>query len=186
MAGPPATAESSQALLDFVRRYHEIMTTSHQIGGGNRTHYFFGCPSGWTKGEVAQYAELLRRVLPNVRVVRESRAALVEAKEAHRVSPDRLRSSILVIDMGSLTVNVSCVYGGIHDESLDVGTEIGGHLIEKEILRRAIERSPRRSEILAFFAGRDGEAHRGVCEAHCREAKERYWELEEVAATEGR
>src|SRR5206468_773135 len=93
---PPGTAESSQALLDFVRRYHEIMTTSHQIGGGNRTHYFFGCPSGWTKGEVAQYAELLRRVLPNVRVVRESRAALVEAKEAHRVSPDRLRSSILV------------------------------------------------------------------------------------------
>jgi hypothetical protein len=181
---PPGTRESRQAITDYVRQYTAELT--HQILGGGRTHYFVGYPSAWSDQEAATYGELLRTVLQNVSMVRESRAALVEAKESGRLSPNQLRGSILVIDMGSSTTDVSYVLGGIHDHGLDTGTEIGSHLIEKEILRRAVERSSRRSEILRFFRGPDGDAHRRVCEAHCREAKERYWELGEVAAKEGR
>jgi molecular chaperone DnaK (HSP70) len=177
---PPGTPESRQAIVDFVRYYHDTLTKM----GHQRAHYFVGCPSGWTADEIDDYQKLLETVLPNVTVVRESRAALIQAKEEGKVSPERLRSSILVIDFGSSTVDVSHIRGGIQDQSLDAGMELGGHLIEKEILRRAIERSRSRSEIEAWFAAHPDE--RRVAELFCREVKERYWAMEATAATEQR
>lgn len=177
---PPGTEESRQATIDFVREYHRILTENGQILGGDRTHYFVGCPTGWTDAEMQSYRDLLGLALPRVSVVRESRAALIQAKEERKIAPERLRSSIVVIDLGSSTIDVSYIFGGVRDDRLDVGTEVGGHLIEKEILRRAIQRSRVREELEAFFAGNESE--RRVAEVLCREVKERYWALESTAA----
>ncbi|HEU4889463.1 MAG TPA: Hsp70 family protein [Thermoanaerobaculia bacterium] len=181
---PPGTAESRKAVVDFVSKYHQILTSSGQIAGGERTHYFVGCPSGWSKDEMKAYQTLLEEALPKVSVVRESRAALIQAKEERKIPLERLRSSVVVIDLGSSTIDVSYIFGGIRDENLDVGTELGGHLIEKEILRRAIQRSRWRNELEAFFAANENE--RRVAEVLCREVKEHYWSLESTSRTERR
>ncbi|HYI09121.1 MAG TPA: Hsp70 family protein [Thermoanaerobaculia bacterium] len=181
---PPGTPESRKATVDFAGKYHEILTNTGQIAGGEHTHYFVGCPSSWSDDEMTAYRELLLLALPKVTVVRESRAALIQAKEERRITPERLRSSIVVIDLGSSTIDVSYIYGGIRNQSLDIGTELGGHLIEKEIMRRALQRSRWRSELEALFAA--NETERRVAEVLCRELKERYWSLETVAATQRR
>lgn len=176
---PPGTPESRKALLDFVRRYHAILTSRDRIAAGNRTHYFVGCPSAWSAAEMNDYQTLLQGALPKVTVVRESRAALVQAKEDTGLTIDQLRSSILVLDFGSSTIDVSYILGGIHDHTLDTGMQLGGSLIDKEILRRSVARSGDRSAIEALFTGEDGEVIGSMCEVHCREAKERFCELEE-------
>jgi hypothetical protein len=183
---PPGTDESRAALTAFVREYDSILTSTGQILGGAETHYFVGRPSVWTSAESEHYRRLLQTVLRRVTVVPESRAALIEAKEKYALAPEQVREAILIIDFGSSTIDVSLVFRGIQDESLDTGTELGAHLIEKEMLRRAIERSPQREEVLAFFSREGGENHRRVCEARCRELKESYWNLEAISRSEPR
>lgn len=178
---PPSTPDATRALVEFVRQCKNLL--KGQIRDGGRTHYFVGCPSAWTNEEVSAYQALLEPVLSPLRVVRESRAALIQARDDGRISPESLRSSIIVIDIGSLTTDVSFVFGGIQDESFDIGMDLGGHHIDKEILRRSIEQSPDRESIEQYFHEEPGA--RRLSEALCRRFKEHYWSNENVYHSQG-
>jgi hypothetical protein len=175
---PPGTEASRAALADFARGVREYLIKTHGVAEDAGTHYFVGRPSGWSGAEAEAYRQLLATALGRVTVVPESRAALIQAKENGKLTPEQLRSTILVMDMGSSTIDVTSIFGGVKDDRVDFGTELGSHLLEKEILRRAIARNPRAEEIRALFSTAEGEELRTICEATCREAKEEYWNLE--------
>ena len=67
-----------------------------------------GCPAGWGDGRREQYAALLESAgFPNVSVVPEPRAAFLYARHARglRVSPELMKKSAMVIDIGSSTTD---------------------------------------------------------------------------------
>jgi hypothetical protein len=177
---PPIPPDLAIALRDFLAECNRYLIAKRRIRGGADSHYFVGCPSGWSQAEVDEYQTVLRSSgIPLLDVVRESRAALLHAKETGRLTSAQLSSSVLVLDLGSSTLDATHIVGGTRDEKLDSGIALGGSLIEKEILRRALERNPRRQEIEAFFASPEGKTARTKAEVVCRERKETFWNNEE-------
>jgi molecular chaperone DnaK (HSP70) len=177
---PPGDADYAATLRAFVSQYHSLLHTAGTVGPEEETCYFVGCPSGWSAGEMEVYRQMLEDAgLPHVRVVRESRAALLQAREAGRITEAEVRDSVLVIDVGSSTVDVSHVCGGLHDEKLDTGCELGASLIDREIYARTIARHPRASALAAFLADPANGVSRNRCELACRKAKEDFWKDEQ-------
>ncbi|MFR5797147.1 MAG: hypothetical protein ACLUI3_17480, partial [Christensenellales bacterium] len=74
-----------------------------------------GCPAGWGDGRREQYAALLESAgFPNVSVVPEPRAAFLYARHARglRVSPELMKKSAMVIDIGSSTTDFAYIVDG--------------------------------------------------------------------------
>lgn len=180
---PPGTDRGTKALCQFVGAVHRMLVSTKQILGGDQSCYFVGCPSGWTQDELDQYQKLLAMELPIVEVVRESRAALLQARETGRITPELIKGTILVIDVGSSTTDVSLIVGGIREKGIDFGRQLGAHLIDKAILDYAVLGSRHRTAIMTLFASNpDARAH---CERSCRRAKEEYWKANEAAQKQG-
>ncbi|HYR08625.1 MAG TPA: Hsp70 family protein, partial [Longimicrobium sp.] len=180
-ARPPGDPGYPVTLRDFVSEYHRLILQGGQVSGEDEICYFVGCPSGWSADEVRDYERMLHEAgLPHVRVVRESRAALLQAKESGRVTPAQLVSSVLVIDVGSSTVDVSHVHGGLQDEKLDAGMDLGAALIDRLIFSHTVAHSPRPQALATVL---DDPAHHDVrtrCEFACRKAKESFFADEEA------
>jgi hypothetical protein len=176
---PPIPTDSALALKLFIAEYDRYLTDHGKILGGTNSYYFVGCPSGWSQAEVDEYQTILRSSgIPLLDVVRESRAALLHAKETGRLTIAQLCSSVLVLDFGSSTLDATHIIGGIRDEKLDSGIDLGGSLIDREILRRAIHRSANR-EVHNFLNSSQGKTARMKAEVVCRQQKEEFWSNEE-------
>ena len=136
-----------------------------------------GCPAGWGEGRRAQYAALMESAgFPNVSVVPEPRAAFLYARHARglRVDAELMRTSALVIDIGSSTTDFAYIVDG-HQQALSLfgDTNLGGGLLDEVILARAIDRSPSREALARAMD--ESPAWRSYVELAARRLKERYF-----------
>jgi molecular chaperone DnaK (HSP70) len=125
------------------------------------------------------YQSMLKRSgIPHLLVVKESRAALLNVIESGGVTPEELRSTILVVDLGSSTADFTVVTGGTSEAPMDFGQSLGASLIDGEILTLTLERHLQRSELQHIFQA-DPSA-RDRCQIRCRKAKEEYFSNENL------
>ncbi len=189
---------SKKNLKDFVNAVYQYLIETNQIQLGDNNYFFIGCPSGWWLEEIESYKQLLsENCLPNATVVKESRAALMHAKESGIFTIEELQKSVLVIDIGSSTTDYTLVKG-MSDTPVDFGYDLGASLIDKEILQKtlACHRQYRegREEILRLGELLSDEEilqleeisqlekileqnplYKNRCELRCRKAKEEYF-----------
>ncbi|MBA3920665.1 MAG: hypothetical protein H0X31_02730 [Nostocaceae cyanobacterium] len=190
-----------KVIKEFVSAVFQQLIDTQQIQTEEQNIFFVGCPSGWWQEEIASYKQLLTECLPNVTVVKESRAALMHAKESGIFTIQELAKSVLVIDIGSSTTDYTLVEG-MSNTPIDFGYDLGASLIDKAILRKTIEchRQYRqgKEEILhlgeylsdeeiwqldeitqleKIFA--QNPLYKNRCELRCRKAKEEYFNYDE-------
>ncbi len=187
-----------KTIREFVNAIYKHLIDTNQIQLGDDNYFFIGCPSGWWLEEIESYKQLLSEdCLPNAIVVKESRAALMHAKESGIFTIEELQKSVLVIDIGSSTTDYTLVKG-MSDTPIDFGYDLGAALIDKAILKKTLEfhRQYRegREEILRLGELLSDEEiwqleeisqlekifeqnplYKNRCELRCRKAKEEYF-----------
>ena len=142
------------------------------LRGARETRFVVGCPSGWEEDTRANYRAAFEACdLAHVRIVSESRAALMTALEQGYLSMDDARASVLIVDIGSSTTDFTYCRDLAAD---DVGHNVlGSGLLDGEILKLNLARQTKRTEIEALLAAHP--AYRPILEFWCREAKEAFF-----------
>lgn len=163
----------------FFEAYHILLTNNKQIEGREASHWFVGRPSGWSNQEGEEYQKLLKETgVPLINVVSESRGAFMQAKEAGKLTVNELKSSALIVDIGSSTTDFTFVKN-LSEKPMDFGHNgLGAALIDKAILARTLASDEQKAELEAAF-----EQHPNLharCELQCRKAKEKYFSNEEM------
>ncbi|MBS0644501.1 MAG: Hsp70 family protein, partial [Proteobacteria bacterium] len=114
--------------------------------------------------------------LRNVRVVPESRAAFLHARESRELSESQLLGRILLIDIGSSTTDFTFSQN-LNARPVDYGhTEIGdvgGGLLDQAILDHAMASQANQEAIHAFLERNPGK--RAELDLKCRDAKHEYF-----------
>ena len=150
------------------------------------TRTVVGCPAGWGEGRREQYARLMESAgFPNVSVVPEPRAAFLYARHARglRIDPALMRSSAMVIDIGSSTTDFAYIVDG-HQQDLSLfgDTNLGGGLLDEMILTQSIEASSDREALSRVM--RESPAWKSYAELEARRLKEQYFLSEEKWQTQ--
>lgn len=115
----------------------------------------------------------------------ESRAALLYARDSGEVNVTgrRITEGVMIADIGSSTTDYTFVTD-LAQQPVDHGNvDLGAALIDKEIMRRAIERHPEGDKLATRLAGDPHSARK--LELACRESKEKFFRTrrEELAAS---
>ena len=160
----------------FTNTLVDGLTADGALRGPDETHFVVGCPSGWSDDVRAAYRAQFEGVgLSHVRIVSESRAALMTALEQGYLSMEDARASVLIVDIGSSTTDFTYCRDLAAD---DVGHNVlGSGLLDSEILKFNLARQPRRAEIAALLDAYP--SYRPILEFWCREAKEAYFNGED-------
>lgn len=141
--------------------------------------FLVGCPTGWKADVRDRYATLLQQAgLPEVTIVSESRAAFLAARDSGElhIAPELLASVVLIIDMGSSTVDFTAV-AELQEQLVDFGdNQLGAGLIDKAILDYLVAHHENAAELRRIFA--EVPYYEGTCELLCRKAKEQYFTAE--------
>ncbi|HNO77013.1 MAG TPA: hypothetical protein PKN33_03050 [Phycisphaerae bacterium] len=167
-------------IQDYAAACHAHLVSQGQIADGASLRYYVGCPSGWPDDIIGAYTEILAAAsLPSLRVVRESRAALLHAKECGKLTLGELKQGVLIVDLGSSTTDFTLVRGAT-EIPLDFGDDLGAALIDRAILRRTLETHEQRETLERIFCAHP--LHRARCEMQCRKAKETYFANEDLYA----
>ncbi|MCB9851210.1 MAG: hypothetical protein H6817_10965 [Phycisphaerales bacterium] len=175
---PSQSPEYQRHIRDFVVTCHVHLVDTHQLRDGDGLRYYVGCPSGWNNDLLEQYATLLAGArLPHVAVVRESRAALLHAKEGGKLTLGELQRGVLIIDLGSSTTDFTLVQG-VSEVPLDFGDDLGAALIDHAILQRTLLAHEHREQLATIFT--EHPMHRARCEMQSRKAKEVYFANEDL------
>ena len=147
------------------------------IRGPKDSRFIVGCPSGWSEDTRADYQTLFEGAgLKTVRIVPESRAALMTALEQGYLSIEDARSSVLIIDIGSSTTDFT--YCRDMDAE-DVGHNIlGSGLLDTEIFNINLARQKSRKQIEKLI--KRYPHYRPIMEYWCRLAKEQYFTGQET------
>lgn len=162
-----------RTIQEFVRAIYQHLIDTSQLQVEENNYFFIGCPSGWWQEEIATYTQIIsEKTLTNATVVKESRAALMHAKESGIFTIEELEKSVLVIDIGSSTTDYTLVKG-MSDTPIDFGHDLGASLIEKEILKQTLE---------CHRQYREGKEELIKLSEHLSELE--IWELEEIAELE--
>jgi len=116
------------------------------ILGPKDSQFIVGCPSGWSADDREAYRDVFKTSgLKTVRIVPESRAALMTALEQGYLSVEDARASVLIIDIGSSTTDFT--YCSDLDAQ-DVGHNIlGSGLLDTEIFELNLARQKDRKKI---------------------------------------
>jgi hypothetical protein len=153
--------------------YHYLAAETGQVRGGDESFILIGCPTGWSEGSVKKYDLTLRGAgIPKLKVVRESRAAFIYARDSGRLSEEELRDSVLVIDIGSSTTDITHV-GGCRVSDLRDGHDLGASLIDRLLLEHALEVSPDRAELERVL--QENPHLKPRWQNECRKAKELFF-----------
>lgn len=191
-----------KTIKEFLNAIYQHLIDTNQIQSQDTNYFFVGCPSGWWIEEIQTYQQLLSETVLNTTVVKESRAALMHAKESGIFTIQELEKSVLVIDIGSSTTDYTLVKG-MSDTPIDFGHDLGASLIEKEILKKTIEihrnYREKRQNILKLGKHLRNEEiwtleeidkletilkqspiYRNRCELRCRKAKEEYFNYQDT------
>lgn len=166
---------SNEDIVRFVRGVLRELNESGQLKPDDR--FVVGCPAGWNAACRARYRDLLIRAgVREPQVISESRAAFLYAKYAKTVAldVDVLEQSALVIDIGSSTLDFAYIVDGRETGVGTFGdTELGGGLLDAELLRRAVSRSADREAIRGVFD--ESRSWYSYCEIEARRVKEEYF-----------
>ena len=159
---------------------------SELIGSGNlvpgdESCVYVGCPAGWKMADRERYRKIFEETgYPPVRIVSESRAALISACLSRhlQVGYDILSKSVLVIDVGSSTTDFAYIESGREVELQTAGeVMLGGGITDAMLLRESVEASPDADAIRSILE--ESEAWRNYCEFAARRLKEKYYSDEE-------
>lgn len=168
-----------KTIRSFLETYYHLLKESKQIEGGTQSQFFVGCPSGWSISDREEYQTLLKEAgIPLLSVVPESRAAFMQAKEAGKLDYDKLRSAVLIVDIGSSTTDFTLVKS-LHEIPIDFGSNaLGASLIDKAIFARTLANHEDKALLERVFE--DYPHHQARCELACRKAKEDYFSNEQL------
>lgn len=156
----------------FTQALMSDLEADKKIEGKAKSRFIVGCPSGWSEGDREAYAELMRESgLTHVRIVPESRAALMTALEQGYLSLEAARARVLIVDIGSSTTDFTwCV----DLKAEDVGHNVlGSGLLDTLIFDRNLARQTHRAKIEKLIAKFPW--YRPILEYWCRLAKEQYF-----------
>ena len=149
--------------------------------GDEDSCFYIGCPAGWNKQERERYRALFERLqYPPVRIVSESRAALVSACQSKhlQIGYDILSRPVLVVDIGSSTTDFAYIQDGREVEMQTAGeVSLGGGIMDELLLECSVRAMPNEKEIREIF--RKSDAWKNYCEFAARRLKERYYSDEE-------
>jgi len=161
----------------FTRHLIGGLTDDRIIRGPTASRFIIGCPSGWTDETRVQYQALFEGAgLKTVRIVPESRAALMTALEQGYLSIEDARNSVLIVDIGSSTTDFTYCRDM---EAEDVGHNIlGSGLLDTEIFEINLARQAERKKIEKLIA--KFPHYRPIMEYWCRLAKEQYFTGEDT------
>lgn len=163
----------------FLETYYRLLKESKQIEGGETSQFYVGCPSGWSVSDREEYQKLLKEAgIGLLSVVPESRAAFMQAKEAGKLDFDKLKSAVLIVDIGSSTTDFTLVKS-LHEIPLDFGRNaLGASLIDKAVFARTLANHGQKALLENVFE--DYPHHQARCEIACRKAKEDYFSNEQL------
>jgi molecular chaperone DnaK (HSP70) len=166
-----------KTISKFIEIYYQLLKESKQIEGGETSQFFVGCPSGWSVSDREEYQNLLKESgIPFLSVIPESRAAFMHAKEAGKLDYDKLKSSVLIVDIGSSTTDFTLVKS-LHEIPIDFGSNaLGGSLIDRAIFARTVANHEDKALLERVFE--QYPHHQARCELACRKAKEDYFSNE--------
>lgn len=173
-----------KTIRSFVEAYYNLLKESKQIEGGVNSQFYIGCPSGWSQIERQEYQILLKESgIPLISVVPESRAAFMQAKEGGKLGFNELKSTVLIVDIGSSTTDFTLVKS-LHEMPLDFGQNtLGASLIDRAILARTLAEHQEGQFLKEVFE--EYPHHRFRCEIQCRKVKEDYFSNEQLYASSG-
>lgn len=168
-----------KTIQSFLETYYHLLKASKQIEGETQSQFFIGCPSGWSISDRENYQMLLKEAgIPLLTVVPESRAAFMQAKEAGKLDYDKLKSSVLIVDIGSSTTDFTLVKS-LHEIPIDFGSNaLGASLIDKAIFARTLANHEDKELLERVFE--EYPHHQARCELACRKAKEDYFSNEQL------
>jgi len=176
---PNHDANYRNTIRRFLETYYRILKESKQIEGGETSQFYVGCPSGWSVSEREEYQQLLKEAgIPLLNVIPESRAAFMQAKEAGKLDYGKLKSSVLIVDIGSSTTDFTLVKS-LHEIPVDFGRNtLGASLIDKAIFARTLANHGQKALLEKVFE--EYPHHQARCEIACRKAKEDYFSNEQL------
>ncbi len=160
------------------------------IGSGNLVKendnvVYIGCPAGWQKTDRERYRAIFEQTgYPPVRIVSESRAALISACLSRhlQIGYDILSKSVLVVDVGSSTTDFAFIESGREVELHTAGeVMLGGGITDEMLLRESVLASPDSAAIQKILD--ESEPWRSYCEFAARRLKEKYFSDEEYWAS---
>lgn len=161
----------------FTTHLIEALKAERKIRGALQSEFIVGCPSGWDTKTRATYANVFRSTgLKSVRVVPESRAALMTALEQGYLTLDAARRTVLIVDIGSSTTDFTYC----HDlDAEDVGHNfLGSGLLDREIFDINLARQKDRAKIDQLIT--KFPHYQPIMEYWCRLAKEQYFNGNEL------
>lgn len=166
-------------IRSFLETYYNLLKESKQIEGGETSQFYVGCPSGWSASDREEYQKLLKEAgIPILSVVPESRAAFMQAKEAGKLEYDKLKSAVLIVDIGSSTTDFTLVKS-LYEIPIDFGSNaLGASLIDKAIFARTLAKHEQKALLERVFE--EYPHHQARCELACRKAKENYFSNEQL------
>ncbi len=143
--------------------------------------FYIGCPAGWNRNVREEYRLIFEKTgYPPVKIVSESRAALVSACQSKhlQVGYDILAHPVLVVDIGSSTTDFAYVSGGKEME-LKTGGEVflGGGIMDEILLDESLKESRQERALRSIFE--KSSAWKSYCEFAARRLKEKYFADEE-------
>jgi hypothetical protein len=171
---PTSESNYQKVMKDYVNAIYQHLLQTDQLKKDDHNHFFIGCPSEWTNADIAEYQKLLESSdLPAVSVIKESFAALMQARGSNLLTQEETKSNVLVIDVGSSTTDCTLIKSGIHEEDDDFGIDLGAGLIDKAILDDSLSKNKDQATIENIF--QTNSLYKERCEFKCRRAKEEYF-----------
>jgi len=168
-----------QTIRSFLETYYRLLKDSKQIKGGEASYFCVGCPSGWSVREREEYQNLLKEAdIPILSVIPESRAAFMQAKEGGKLDYYELKSSVLIVDIGSSTTDFTLVKS-LSEIPIDFGhNALGAALIDKAIFARTLASHGQKELLEKVFSQHPH--HKSRCELQCRKVKEEFFSNENL------
>ena len=143
--------------------------------------FYIGCPAGWDRTARETYRELFEDAgYPRVRIISESRAALVSAWQSRhfQVGYDILSKPVLLVDIRSSTTDFAYIMGGREVELQTAGEgALGGGIMDEVLLETSVKASVRADRIREIFEL--SPPWKSYCEFAARRLKEKYFGDEE-------
>jgi len=174
--------QARRSIRAFFQTCYKHLVHTHQVRGNGETYLAVGCPSAWKNMSyqdhtlLKEYQHLLSfdNTLP-LKVIPESRAAFMQAREGGAVTINELKATVLVIDLGSSTTDITRVKGTSSITPYDFGIPLGASVIDYGILWHSLS-SPLnsdRDELIKLFEKRADLKAKALLA--CREAKEKFF-----------
>ena len=189
--------ETNRVIKDFARGVLAELRKNAEVGAyvddSENTCFIVGCPAGWKAEDRERYRQLLTEAgMQNVKIVSESRAAFENALHSteNAIDPDLERQTVLIIDIGSSTLDFAYVKDGNEYAVSTMGNVLlGGGLMDEMIVLRSLELQEAETpgavrEIRELMETSDAKKSRLMLAV--REMKEDYFKYEDMFLEENR